>query len=256
MKRSLDESHTQKLDSEESKCMWTHGKEDSMWWFQKSATIVGVRQERWRISSISPPILSCTHSGGTFLNRHVVPSSCVHIYFLLIKKDICDCENVSFKLLYACVCLKCGDFYSFSVRVSPFLSLYYPYFGAYFSLWSVYFGFDLVWFLNVSVTFPETTLLLIGKSFPLNFHILDICAFPFHMVCFWFSFYDIIYNWIVSTGSWICAIQSTSRRLLMATLVETSSHGSSPRNWSIDERGRECTFWLLAVGKFPPDTFL
>ena len=40
-----------------------------------------------------------------------------YMYSLLIEKDLCECQNVSIKLLCA---LSCEDIFIFSVSVSPF----------------------------------------------------------------------------------------------------------------------------------------
>jgi SRP40, C-terminal domain. len=58
-----------------------------------------------------------------------------YIYSLLIEKDICDCQNVSIKLLCVCVCLSPRDLFMFSVRVSHLLC--YPYFSTFLSKWSL-----------------------------------------------------------------------------------------------------------------------
>lgn len=55
------------------------------------------------------------------------------------------------------------------------------------------------------------------------------------------------------SGSLICVTPSTSRPARMAILVVTSSLGSNPRNWLIDERGRCCSVRLLEVEQFPPN---
>ena len=53
-------------------------------------------------------------SRSTFKILTVKPPSllCVHIHVLfLIKKDICDRQNISIKLLCVCVCLTPGDLF-------------------------------------------------------------------------------------------------------------------------------------------------
>ena len=56
---------------------------------------------------------------------------CVFIYSLLIKKDICDCWNISLRLTCVYVCLSSGDFFIFFGKSFLFLFLYlcYLYFG-------------------------------------------------------------------------------------------------------------------------------
>ena len=43
-----------------------------------------------------------------------------YIYSFLIKKDICDHQNISIKLPCVCVCLSSGDLFIFQIRVFPF----------------------------------------------------------------------------------------------------------------------------------------
>jgi hypothetical protein len=43
-----------------------------------------------------------------------------YIYSLMIEKDICDCQNISIKLLCVYLCLSFGDLFVFSVRVFSF----------------------------------------------------------------------------------------------------------------------------------------
>ena len=50
-----------------------------------------------------------------------------YIYSLLIKKYICDCRNVSIKLLCVCVCLLPRDVVIFSIGVSSFFSYFLCY---------------------------------------------------------------------------------------------------------------------------------
>jgi len=47
-----------------------------------------------------------------------------YIYSLLIERDICDCWNVSVKLLCVYVYLSSEDLFIFSVRVSSFFSYF------------------------------------------------------------------------------------------------------------------------------------
>jgi hypothetical protein len=63
-------------------------------------------------------------------NFHMMPSSSVftYIYTLLIKKDICDCQNISIKLQCVYWCHSSGDFFGKSF-LFLFLLLYCPYFS-------------------------------------------------------------------------------------------------------------------------------
>jgi hypothetical protein len=47
-----------------------------------------------------------------------------YIYSLLIKKDICDCWNISIKLQCVCMCLSSRNLFILSVRVSSFFSYF------------------------------------------------------------------------------------------------------------------------------------
>ena len=49
---------------------------------------------------------------------HRLYSVFTYIYSHLIKKDICECQNVSFKLACVCVCLMSEDLYIFSSFLS------------------------------------------------------------------------------------------------------------------------------------------
>ena len=59
-----------------------------------------------------------------------------YIYSLLIKKEICDRQNLSVKLPCVCVCLLFGDLLIFSVWVFSLFSYFlcYSYFGTFFSM--------------------------------------------------------------------------------------------------------------------------
>ena len=72
--------------SEESKFMWTYGKDGAMW-----------------VADMTP-------------SSHVV----TYIYSLLVNKDICDHWNVSVKLLCVCVC-----FSSEEIFISSFFSYFW-----------------------------------------------------------------------------------------------------------------------------------
>ena len=55
------------------------------------------------------------------------PKQYIYLQYLLfshIKKDNCDCQNVSVKLLYVYVCLSTGHLLIFSIRVSSFFSFF------------------------------------------------------------------------------------------------------------------------------------
>ena len=120
---------------------------------------------------------------------------------------MCDCQNVSIKLPFVCVCLSPGDLFIFSVRVSSFFSYFlcYPYFGTFLSTWSLIseevtckhcqnhfhsvFMNAFSWLLwgwnvfrsslsNISTFFLETFSLLIGKSCPYMYsYFRDNCTF-------------------------------------------------------------------------------
>ena len=81
--------------------------------------------------SIFPPLLplSClSHTLWWHFSKAVTWQHLYHvftyIYFLLIKKDICDWRNVSVNFPCVCVCLSSGDLFIFSVRVSSFFSYF------------------------------------------------------------------------------------------------------------------------------------
>jgi hypothetical protein len=74
--------------------------------------------------------LSCAQFHATFLsaclNLEILSNSLTIrlyyvftcIYFLLIKKDICDRRNISIKFQCVCVCLSSGDFFIFRLEFS------------------------------------------------------------------------------------------------------------------------------------------
>ena len=88
------------------------------------------RKRRWKLLPKNGDISRWkAHSNKQNLNWNVSMITNVFfnqkIYSLLTEKDICDCQNVSVKILYVCVCLLSGELFIFLVRVSSFFSYFF-----------------------------------------------------------------------------------------------------------------------------------
>ena len=128
IKTSLHETH----ESLNETFQWSH-----VFFDQKRVNVCEHTLNTVPSESFGKMPLEAVRDPSKTLMWHHVYRVFTYIYSLLIEKDTCDHQNISFKLPCVYVCLLSRDLFILLVKVPSFFSYFlcYPYFGTFLSTW-------------------------------------------------------------------------------------------------------------------------